>query len=93
MNWKRTTIASVVLACSLLATGCAEHRRGYDPYYGHQWGVGETVYYNQWYGEAYRGREHRDYRKLKKDEQRNYWNWRNTHGDRDHDHDRDHDRH
>jgi hypothetical protein len=41
MNWKRTTITTLVLTFGMLATGCAEHRgyRVYDPYYSdyHQW--------------------------------------------------------
>lgn len=94
MSWKRTTLAGMTLALGLLATGCAEHRRDrvYDPYHSdyHQWGPGEDVYYRQWYGETYHDRGYRDYHKLHRDEQRNYWNWRHSHGDHDRD---DHDRH
>jgi hypothetical protein len=95
MIWKRTTLAGLTLAMGLLATGCAEHRysRVYDPYYSdyHQWGPGEDAYYHRWYGETYHDRGYRDYRRLNRNEQRNYWNWRHDHRS-DHDRD-DHDRH
>jgi hypothetical protein len=95
MFWKRTTLAGLTLAMGLLATGCAEHRysRVYDPYYSdyHQWGPGEVAYYHRWYGETYHDRGYRDYRRLNRNEQRNYWNWRHDHRS-DHDRD-DHDRH
>ncbi len=90
MNWKRTTLSTLILAFGLLATGCAEHHyRVYDPYYSdyHEWGPGETVYYNQWYSENYHNAPHRDYKKLNKEEQHKYWDWRHQHGDHDHDHD------
>lgn len=89
MNWKRATLSTLIMAFGLLATGCAEHRyRTYDT-----WGPGETVYYNQWYTETYHNEPHRDYKRLKKDEQHRYWEWRHQHGDHDRDHDRDHDHH
>ena len=82
-------LLSAVLAAPLVNTGCAEHHyyRAYDPYHNdyHRWDNNEVVYYNQWTVETHRD-QHRDYRKLNKDEQKEYWNWR-------HDHDRDHDHH
>jgi len=78
-----------VVATPLITTGCAEHHyyRVYDPYYSdyHRWGPDEDVYYRQWMVE--RHYEYRDYSKLDRDQQRDYWNWRHHHGD--HDHDRD----
>jgi hypothetical protein len=68
--------------------GCAEHRyRTYDPYYNdyHRWDDHERVYYNQCVVETHRD-PHRDYRKLNKDEQKEYWTWRHNHEERDHDH-------
>jgi hypothetical protein len=42
------------------------------------WDDHERVYYNQWVGEIHRD-AHRDFRKLKKDEQKQYWDWRHQH--------------
>jgi len=82
-------LLSAVLAAPLVTTGCAEHHhyRAYDPYHNdyHRWDNNEVVYYNQWTVETHRD-QHRDYRKLNKEEQKEYWNWR-------HDHDHDHDHH
>ena len=86
MNWKRTTLSTLILSFGLLATGCAEHR--YHNGYNDQWGPSETVYYNQWYTERYRDRPHRDYEQLRHREQHDYWKWRHNHPDHD-----DHDRH
>jgi hypothetical protein len=63
---------------------------GYDAYYSdyHEWNSGEVVYYQQWSRENHRD-EHREFRKLKPEEQKEYWNWRHSHGDHDHDHDKD----
>jgi hypothetical protein len=90
--------APLVLLLPLATIGCAEHHyyRAYDPYYNdyHRWDDHERVYYQQWVVENH---PHRDYRKLDKDDQKRYWEWRRNHGDhdrdRDRDHDRDHDRH
>ena len=84
------------LLCSLLmgaalitpaiTTGCASHAavgyRVYDPYYSdyHAWNDSEVVYYNRWLGETHR--PHREYRRLNRQEQREYWTWRHAHGDR-----------
>ena len=83
---------ATALASSVLSTACAEHHyyRAYDPYYSdyHVWNDSEVVYYQQWARENRRD-EHRDFRKLKPAEQKEYWNWRHSHGD----HDKDHDHH
>jgi hypothetical protein len=75
------------LACAALGVGCAHHHpyRVYDPYYSdyHVWNGGEVVYYNQWSRENHRD-EHRDFRKLPPEEQKEYWTWRHSHGDNDH---------
>jgi hypothetical protein len=69
----------------VLNTGCAVRvssgYRVYDPYHSdyHTWNDGETVYYNQWVVENHR--EHRDFRKLRKEDQKRYWNWRHDHPD------------
>jgi len=88
-------LSSLLLAAAFLVpavtTGCAT-RNYHDPYYNdyHAWDRHERVYYNQWIVENHR--DNRDFRKLNKDEQKQYWDWRHSHHD-DHDHDHDHDRH
>jgi hypothetical protein len=86
--WKRA-IPHLVLA-SLLAgpiaiAGCAEHSeyRVYDPDDGsyHYWS-GEQPYYQQWEVETHR--RNRDFRKRNRDEQREYWQWRQNHRDDNH---------
>ena len=89
-----TCLIAGALALPLFTTACAEHRRGYyynDPYYHdrHRWDNNEIVFYNQWTVETRRD-QHRDFRNLNRDEQREHWEWRHHHNrDRDHDHDRD----
>ena len=65
---------------------CEHHSyRVYDPYYTdyHVWNDDEVGYYNRWAAETHRD-PHRDFRKLNKDEQKEYWTWRHNHGDHDH---------
>jgi adenylate kinase len=74
---------AAALACSGVGTACAEHHyRVYDPYYSdyHVWNSGEVVYYQQWSRENHRD-EHRDFRKLPPEEQKQYWTWRHSNGD------------
>lgn len=80
-------LLAAALASSVAGVACAEHHRVYDPYYTdyHVWNNDEVVYYNRWVVETHRD-PHRDYRHLRKDEQKDYWTWRHNH-DRDHDHD------
>jgi hypothetical protein len=78
-----TLLLSAALACSVFGMACAHHYyRVYDPYYNdyHVWNNGEVVYYNQWAGERHYD-VHRDFRKLPPDQQKDYWNWRHSHGD------------
>jgi hypothetical protein len=53
--------------------------RAYDPGYSdyYTWDDHEGVYYNQWIVETHR--PHRDYRRLKRNDQRAYWQWRHNH--------------
>jgi protein-tyrosine phosphatase len=87
-------LLATALASSLVGIGCAEHHpvRVYDPYYTdyHVWDDNEVVYYRQWADETHRDHD-RDFKRLNKDEQKEYWTWRHNHGD--HDHDKDHDHH
>ena len=85
----RSLLLAAALASSLAGIGCAEHHyRVYDPYYTdyHVWNNDEVVYYHRWADENHRDR---DFKKLRPEEQKEYWTWRHNHGD----HDRDHDRH
>ena len=91
MHTKLGIIHSACLACVLagaaLTTACAEHHyRAYDPSYNdyHVWNHDEVVYYEQWCRETHRD-PHRDFRKLRSEEQQEYWKWRHGHGNHDHD--------
>jgi hypothetical protein len=96
MKIKSRFLSSCLLATALVSalfgTACAEHHRYrvYDPYYSdyHDWNHDEIVYYHQWARETRRD-EHRDFRHLRPEEQKEYWTWRHSHSD----HDRDRDRH
>ncbi len=89
MSLKTRGIRSILVASLMLApvmiTGCASHvgvgYRVRDPYYRdyHAWNGPEVGYYNQWVIET--RRPNREFRRLRRDEQRQYWKWRH---DRDH---------
>jgi hypothetical protein len=68
-----------------LGCGGPHYHRVYDPYYTdyHVWNNDEVVYYNRWADETHRDRN-RDFRKLRPEEQKEYWTWRHNHGDKDH---------
>jgi hypothetical protein len=72
-------IPSIFLSC-LLFSSCAHHYRVYD-YYSNQyrpWNGHERTYYHQWAQETHR--QDRDFRKLNKNEQTQYWAWRHQQG-------------
>ena len=83
-------ITALLLAATLISTvmttGCAARAsyRVYDPYYEdyHHWDNDESTFYLHWEGETHR--EHRDFDKRDKDEQKEYWNWRHNHSDKEH---------
>lgn len=83
----KSVLLSVALAVPLATVGCGDHHayRVYDPYYSdyHDFDDHERVYYNQWIVETHH--PNRDYKKLSKDEQKQYWTWRHNHPDNDHD--------
>ncbi|HZQ93359.1 MAG TPA: hypothetical protein VFA67_00020 [Candidatus Sulfotelmatobacter sp.] len=83
-------LLAIVLTSSFAGVACSQHHyyRVYDPYYTdyHQWNDDESNYYRQWANETRRD-PHRDFRKLRPEEQKDYWTWRHNHGDRDHDND------
>ena len=63
---------------ALFSTGCTVHAGYYDPYYHdqHQWGV-EGPYYGRWESETHR--QHEEFKQRKKEEQKEYWDWRHRH--------------
>jgi len=83
---KNVWIYKILLGAALLSTaiftGCATRvsagYRIYDPYYSdyHVWGPDEDVYYRRWTGE--RHYEYRDFRRLNRDRQKDYWQWRHS---------------
>jgi hypothetical protein len=95
MGMKSRFLSSCFLASALAASvagvACAEHHsyRVYDPYYSdyHVWNNAEIVYYNQWARDNHRD-EKTEFRKLPPEEQKEYWTWRHSHGDRDNDRDK-----
>jgi hypothetical protein len=68
------------MASGLMLSSCGSSvgvgYRVYDPYYSdyHAWGPDEVGFYNRWEVEGHRG--HREYRKLNRTDQRQYWTWR-----------------
>lgn len=90
----RTLLLAGALVSSLAGMACEHHYyRVYDPYYTdyHKWDRNEVVYYRQWADETRRDRD-RDFRKLRPEEQKEYWTWRHNHRDHDRD-DRERDHH
>jgi hypothetical protein len=71
-------IATALLA-PLAASGCAAHVRYYDEYHSdyHHWDDREDRAYRVWLGE--RRYEWREFNRLNRDEQRDYWRWRHDH--------------
>lgn len=96
MNRSHPLSALLLLAAmglSVAGLACEHHYyRAYDPYYTdyHVWNGDEDAYYHRWADETHRD-AHRDFRKISKEDQKEYWTWRHNHGDHDRDHDRDHD--
>ena len=75
-------MAAAILSPVIMTSGCATHvavgYRVYDPYYSdyHVWNNNEIVYYDQWLVATHR--PHRDYRRLRRREQQDYWRWRHS---------------
>jgi hypothetical protein len=69
-------LLGATLALSLAGMACAERHyyRVYDPYYTdyHVWNDEEVVYFHRWCDETHRDHD-RDFRKLSRDEQKEYW--------------------
>jgi hypothetical protein len=87
MSRIKRILSSTCLAASLLiavaSSGCAGHVRVYDEYHTdwHTWDHDEDLAYRRYYDE--RHEPYRDYNKLNKGDQKNYWNWRHDHSDPD----------
>ena len=72
-------VLGTAMLAPLVTSGCYTQVRYYDSYHSdyHRWNDGEVRSYRVWLGE--RHYEYRDYNRLNKDEQRDYWNWRHDH--------------
>src|SRR5512135_2029142 len=51
----------------------------------HQWNTDEQQRYRDWYNDHYKGKKFREYSRLKRKDQDDYWKWRHEHGDHDND--------
>ena len=71
-------IAAGLAASCLFLNSCAARPgyRVYDSYFHewHAWSDPEPSLYNEWVTQTHR--RHREYRKLRPGEQRDYWRWR-----------------
>src|SRR5580692_7860615 len=82
MNRFRKLLMALALVLPWAFSSCAVRAgvgyRVYDPYYRdyHVWGDPEVTYYNQWVVETHR--PHTDYRRLRPEEQHQYWDWRHS---------------
>jgi hypothetical protein len=80
-GWFTSLLFAALLISTIMTGGCAAQGgyRVYDPYHNdyHRWDGQETGFYVQWEGET--RRDHRDFDKRDKDEQKEYWDWRHKH--------------
>ena len=80
---KKGFLGPLVLGAAMLAPvfamGCAAHARYYDGYRAdyHPWNDGEFRAYHVWLVE--RRYEYRDFNRLSREQQRDYWRWRHDH--------------
>ncbi|HEX3661458.1 MAG TPA: hypothetical protein VHU89_08495 [Acidobacteriaceae bacterium] len=77
-------LIAAVFCAPLLTTGCAEHRHVYyDSYTNQQYPYAEeNPHYRDWESQTHRN--HEDFNKRSKDDQKAYWDWRNK-NDKGHD--------
>ena len=82
-----TLLLAVAMISTVFSFGCAARAsyRVYDPSHEdyHRWDDHEDTFYFQWEGETHR--DHRDFDKRDKDEQKQYWDWRHKDSDKEHD--------
>jgi hypothetical protein len=76
--------SAFLAACLMIAvagSGCAARVRIYDEYHSdyHNWDRHEDAAYRVYWNEH--RQPYREYNKLNKDEQKDYWNWRHDHPD------------
>jgi hypothetical protein len=78
-SFLRPLVLGCALAAPLLSIGCSARVRYYDDYHGdyHYWNSGEDRAYRAWLAE--RHYEYREYARLSKEQQRDYWKWRHEH--------------
>lgn len=76
MRHFRTIALTLILCSAALSFGCEAHYRVYDPYRGdyHVWNHAEEGYYHRWAVDTHHNDQ--DFRKLKPEEQRQYFAWR-----------------
>lgn len=76
-RYKGTIFLVAASLAPLAISGCAA--RVYDEYHSdyHHWNDREERAYRMWLAE--RHYEYREYARLNKEEQRDYWNWRHNH--------------
>jgi hypothetical protein len=84
-RFNRILNSAYLAACFLITiagSGCAGRVRIYDEYHSdfHVWDRNEDVVYRSYWAE--RHEPYRDYNRLNKDEQKDYWNWRHDHQDK-----------
>ena len=74
-------VLGLALTAPLLSGGCSARVRYYDDYHGdyHYWNGGEDRAYRGWLAE--RHYEYREYNRLSKEQQHDYWKWRHDHPD------------
>jgi len=77
-----STALAVAFISPVIVTGCSARvttgYRVHDPYYNddHVWDDNEVAFYTRWEGETHRS--HRDYRKRRPEEQKEYMTWRHS---------------
>jgi hypothetical protein len=85
MTHRKRLVSALFLAAASLAplaiSGCAARARVYDPYYSdyHYWNTREDRAYRMWLAE--RHYEYREFNRLNREEQHDYWAWRHSHPD------------
>ncbi len=85
MSRFKQTLGTIFLGTSLLLAianvGCSGRVRVYDSYHSdwHTWDHNEDVQYRAYLNEHHE--PYRDYNKLDKNQQKDYWNYRHEHPD------------
>jgi hypothetical protein len=81
-GYLRPLVLGAAILAPLSSSGCAARVRYYDGYHSdyHRWDDREARAYRAWLGE--RHYEYREFNRLNRDEQHEYWRWRHEHPDR-----------